>query len=74
VVNVYKFTDATHQPDPVTIKVEKINPKVSVVYYGQLVLTHKGDERTAVRFSIDADGNVTGTNFRQISLVHLVRQ
>lgn len=74
VVNVYKFTDSTHQPDPVTIKVEKINPKVSVVYYGQVVLTHKGDERTAVRFSIDADGNVTGTNFRQISLVHLVRQ
>jgi len=74
VVNVYKFTDSTHQPDPVTIKVEKINPKVSVIYYGQVVLTHKGDERTAVRFSIDADGNVTGTNFRQISLVHLVRQ
>jgi len=74
VVNVYKFTDSTHQPDPVTIKVEKINPKVSVVYYGQVVLTHKGDERTAVRFSIDANGNVTGTNFRQISLVHLVRQ
>jgi hypothetical protein len=74
VVNVYKFTDSTHQPDPVTIKVEKINPKVSVVFYGQVVLTHKGDERTAVRFTIDADGNVTGTNFRQISLVHLVRQ
>lgn len=74
VVNVYKFTDATHQPDPVTVKVEKINPKVSVVYYGQLVLANKGDERTAVRFTIDADGKVTGTNFRQVSLVHLVRQ
>lgn len=74
IVNVYKFTDSTHLPDSVTVKVEKINPKVSVVYYDTLTLTKKGDERTAVRFRIDDSGNVIGTNFRQTSLVHEVRR
>lgn len=74
IVNVDKFTDATHLPDPVTVKVEKINPKVSVVYYGTLSLANKGDEKTAVRFTIDATGKVTGTSFRQISLVRAVRR
>jgi hypothetical protein len=74
IVNVYKFTDDSKQPTPVTIKVEKINPKVSVVYYNTLVLNQKSDEKTALRFSIDANGTVTGTNSRQISLVHEVRK
>jgi hypothetical protein len=74
VLNVYKFTDDSKRPTPVTIKVEKINPKVSVIYYDTLTLNQKGDERTAFRFSIDENGNVTGTNSRQISLVHEVRK
>ena len=74
VVNIYKFTDDSHLPTPVTVKVEKINPKVSVVYYDTITLVKKSDEKTAIRFVIDADGNVTGTNSRQISLVHEVRK
>jgi len=74
IVNIYKFTDDSKQPTPVTVKVEKINPKVSVVYYDTITLVKKGDERTAIRFNIDADGNVTSTNSRQISLVHEVRK
>jgi len=74
VVNIYRFTDPSPGPVPVKVKVEKINPKVSVVYYDTIVLNLKGDERTAVRFNIDADGNVTSTNQRQISLVHEVRK
>ena len=74
VVNVYRFTDPVPGPVPVKVKVEKINPKVSVIYYDTIVLTRKGDERTALRFSIDDAGNVTSTNSRQISLVHEVRK
>lgn len=74
VVNIYKFTDDSRLPTPVSVKVEKINPKVSVVYYDTITLVKKADEHTAVRFVIDADGNVTGTNSRQISLVHEVRK
>jgi hypothetical protein len=74
IVNVYRFTDPSGRPVPVTIKVEKINPKVSVVYYDTLTLAKKGDEKTALRFSIDASGAVTNINSRQISLVHEVRK
>jgi hypothetical protein len=74
IVNIYKFTDDSNLPTPVTVKVEKINPKVSVVYYDTITLVKKADEKTAIRFTIDADGNVTGTNSRQISLVHEVRK
>jgi hypothetical protein len=74
IVNIYKFTDPTGLPDTVSVKVEKINPKVSVVYYGNVTLNKKGDERTAVRFTIDDEGNVTDTSFRQTSLIHAVRR
>ena len=62
------------QPVPVTVKVEKINPKVSVVYYGNVTLNKKGDEKTVLRFDIDSSGAVTGINTRQASLVHEVRK
>ena len=74
VVNVYRFTDPSGEPVPVTVKVEKINPKVSVVYYGTVTLNKKADEKTVLRFSVDDAGSVTGINTRQISLVHEVRK
>jgi hypothetical protein len=69
VVNVYKFSDDSGAPTPVSVKVEKINPRVSVVSYRTVTLTTKDDEQTAVRFTIDADGKVTGTSDRASSLV-----
>lgn len=74
IVNVYKFTDETKQPVPVSVKVEKINPKLSVVYYDTLVLTKKGDEKTAVRFTLDAEGNVTQLSSIPVSLIQQVRK
>src|SRR5437762_3451575 len=55
-------------------KVEKINPKVEVIYYERLTLDHTGDEKTAVRFTIGADGKVTDINTRQKSLIHETRK
>lgn len=74
IVNVYRFTDPSGQPVPVTVKVEKINPKVSVVYYGSVTLNKKADEKTVLRFTVDNSGNVSGINTRQASLVHEVRK
>jgi hypothetical protein len=74
IVNVYRFTDPSGEPVPVTVKVEKINPKVSVVYYGSVTLNKKADEKTVLRFSVDDAGNVSGINTRQTSLVHEVRK
>ncbi len=62
VVNVLHYQSNYPDPLPVTIKVEKLNPEVQLVYYGTRELTGVGDEQTAVRFTIGADGRVAGTN------------
>ena len=49
-------------PIPVTVKVEKINPVVRVVFYDTIELRGQGDEVTAVRFTIEPDGDVTDIN------------
>ena len=47
---------------PVSVKVEKLNPEVSLVYYGTRNLTGTGDEQTALRFTVGQEGEVVGTN------------
>ncbi|MBN9332616.1 hypothetical protein [Devosia sp.] len=74
VVNVYHYLNPSGAPVPVTVKVEKINPTLSVVYYDTVTLRKMGDERTAVRFTLDDEGNVSDINTRQVSLVQAVRK
>jgi hypothetical protein len=74
IVNVYHFTNPTNAAVPVSVKVEKVNPKLSVVYYDTVLLTRKGDEKTVVRFTLDADGNVSDINQRPTSLIQAVRK
>jgi hypothetical protein len=62
VVNLLHYQSNYQEPLPVTVKVEKLNPEVSLVFYGTRYLKGTGDEQTAVRFRLDADGNVSGTN------------
>ncbi len=59
VVDVFRYTATTGEPIPVSVKVEKLNPKLTVVHYGQVILDRKLDEKTAVRFTLNAEGNVT---------------
>ena len=62
VVNLLHYKSNYREPLPVDVKVEKLNPEVSLVYYGQRKLTGTGDEQTALRFTIGSDGEVMGTN------------
>jgi hypothetical protein len=73
-VNVYHYTNPTNAAVPVTVKIEKVNPKLSVVYYDTVVLTHKGDEKTVVRFNMDKDGNISNINTVPVSLIQAVRK
>ncbi len=61
-VNIYHFAAVTGQPVPVTVMVQKINPKVTIVAKETINLLQGGDEKTAVRFTLDAKGEVTETN------------
>ncbi|MGI9509938.1 MAG: hypothetical protein ACR2QJ_11405 [Geminicoccaceae bacterium] len=69
VVNLHLYRDDQSRSVPVKVKVEKLNPKVELVYYGDITLSRRGEERTAVRFSISADGRVADVNRLEKSIV-----
>ncbi len=73
VVNVVHFIATSTDPVRVTVKVEKMNPSVRVVYYGETDLTGTGEEVTTVRFTLD-DDEIIDLNNRPKSLVALTRQ
>jgi hypothetical protein len=68
-VNIYHFAANTGQPVPVTVMVQKLNPKVTIVAKETIDLHQGGEEKTAVRFTLDAKGEVTETNRIQRSIL-----
>ena len=72
-INVQHYLATGRQPVPVTVKVEKINPVLEIVYYDTTMLSQTGQEKTAVRFTVGADGSVSNINQRQKSLIELTR-
>jgi hypothetical protein len=75
VVNAHEFLAASNEKVPVSIKVEKLNPTASVVFYGSRDFDHKGQEETFVRFTVDAEGKIQDVNTGQpTSLVKAVRK
>ena len=71
VVNVHYYASETGKPVDVNVRLAKVNPVLEVVYYGTVTLEKKGDEKTAVRFKIGRDGEVSDINFLPKSLVTL---
>jgi len=62
VVNLLHYQANYDEPLTVNVKVEKLNPEVELVYYGSHELEGVGDEKTAVRFSVDAKKNISNVN------------
>ncbi len=71
IVNLHYYASETDRPVDVHVRLAKVNPKLEIVYYGTVILQEKGDEETAVRFSIGREGNVFGLNFLPKSLIDL---
>lgn len=71
VVNVHYYATETQKPVDVNIRLVKVNPKLEVKYYGTLTLEKKGDERTAVRFNIGRDGDISDINFLPKNIVSI---
>ena len=69
VINLMHYQSHYSETLPVVVKVEKLNPVVTLVFYGTRHLQGTGDEQTAVRFKLDTHGNVTGTNELQKKLL-----
>jgi len=62
VVNLHLYRDDRGKAVPTKVKVEKLNPKVQLVYYGDVKLSERGDEKTAVRFSVTSAVEVRDVN------------
>lgn len=69
VVNILHYKANFDAPLPVNVKIEKLNPNVILAYYGTHELTGIGEELTAVRFTINADGQIADLSNRQKALV-----
>lgn len=71
IVNIHYYATETGKPVDVNIRLDKVNPKLEVKYYGTVTLEKKGDEKTAVRFKVGKDGDITDINFLPKRLVIL---
>jgi hypothetical protein len=69
IVNLHYYASETNKPVDVNVRLAKVNPKLEIVYYGKVNLEKKGDEKTAVRFSVTRNGKVSGINFLPKTLV-----
>ncbi len=72
VINVQYYASEDQQPIDVTVRVDKVNPQLEVVWYGTLTLSKAGEERTAVRFTIQPDGSIANVNQIQKNLTERV--
>jgi hypothetical protein len=71
-VNLHYYESKNGQPVTATVSVVKVNPRAVVAFYGSVLLQRKGDEATAVRFTVDREGNVTGVNTLAKTLVERI--
>ena len=62
IINLLHYKSNFKEPLPVTVKVEKLNPSVELVYYGEHYLNGVGDEMTALRFYVDSQKNISDLN------------
>ena len=69
VINIHHYLANGTEDVPVEVKVEKLNPEVTLVFYTTLHLDHRGQELTAVRFTMSDDGTITDVNRRPKTLV-----
>jgi hypothetical protein len=72
-VNVSHFQATTGEPVSANVKVQKLNPTAQVIFDNKLTLSHTGDEKTAVRFRLDAEGKVIDVDQRPKSLLETFR-
>ena len=58
IVNLQYYKSVTSQPVTATVKIEKVNPSLKVVFVDKVTLQNEDDEITVLRFNLDANGEV----------------
>ncbi|QAZ40654.1 hypothetical protein C1M51_15150 [Methylibium sp. Pch-M] len=71
-VNIQYYETKNGEPVEATVSLVKVNPRAEVVYYGTATLARKGDEATALRFTVLPDGSVNNINTLPKTLVQQI--
>ena len=69
VVNLLYYKSNFVTPLKVKLKIEKINPRLEVIFFNDYYLKKTGEEITAVRFLLDSKGNVMDLNQLQKAII-----
>jgi len=62
IVNIHYYESETFKAVPVSVKVARVNPVYEIAYNGVTTLEQKGEEKTAVRFTVLPDGSIGNIN------------
>lgn len=69
VVNVHYYATETEKPVTATVRVDRVNPVLKVIYYDKVVVDKKGEEKTALRFTLNPDGEILNLDHTFKSIV-----
>jgi stress response protein YsnF len=69
-LNLYYYENRSNQPVTVTVKIEKVNPSLELVYYDEVVLEREDVEKTVLRFTLNGNGEFLGINHNPKSLTN----
>lgn len=62
IVNLQYYQSVNDSAVPVTVSLSRVNPRLRVLFHQVLTLTAMGEETTALRFTLGADGEVAAIN------------
>jgi len=62
IVNVHMYHRKSDEVPDIDVKIEKINPSVEIIGADRFRLHRTGEERTILRFILDAQGGIISTN------------
>lgn len=62
ILNLQFYKNLTQKPVTATVKIEKVNPSLKVVYIDKVTLNKEDDEITVLRFTLDTAGKIIAIN------------
>ena len=69
VVNLHYYEEDKGGPVPVSVRVARVNPVYTVAFNETIEMRRKGEERTALRFTVQRDGSIGRINRLEKKLV-----
>ena len=62
ILNLQYYKSVTQTPVTATVKIEKVNPSLKLVYVDKVTLNIEDDELTVLRFTLDTAGEIVDIN------------